>query len=202
MADLTITVNPGQVVSYITSTLQTSLNARNSSVQSGAYVDFYPLKVQISQNKRMTKKDNLQGSVIQHFNNRFNNNNDLIELTISCSTGNIDGTVTGDFNEDTLRLDNLEKFYRIMSLAEEPTYIAGNEFNYVEIGFQTPIIRSPTILYGFFKEMPRIEETGENQKFIEFDMNFWIVNRSRLEFREFLNAISSARATLSSGRSE
>lgn len=202
MADLTININQGQVVSYITSTLQTSQFARASNVQSGSYVDFYPLKIEISQNKRITKKDNLEGSVIQHFNNRFNNNNDLVELTITCSTGNIDGTVTGNFTEDSARLDNLEKFYRIMSLAEEPTYIAGNEFNYVEIGFQTPVIRSPTILYGFFKEMPKIEESGENQKFIEFDMNFWIVNRSRMEFREFLNAISSARATLARGSSE
>lgn len=184
-----ITIPPGAIIGNITST-------RQSFSENGIEASFFPLKMTFTQVKRITKRDNLEGSVIQHFTNRFGNNNDLLELSIECSTKNIDSTVTNT-TYDIDRLDNLENFYKIMTLAEETPYFSGNEWNYIDLTIATPVIRKPIFLSGFFKNMPQITESGEQQKHIEFTMDFWILNRSRINFDELRKAATSFRGILS-----
>lgn len=187
-----ITLPEGSTVGQLTSTRQIALGSN------GISANFYPMSITLTQNKRITKRDNLEGSVIQHFTNRYGNNNDLLELSITCSTKNIDSKLTNTTFEDLFRLNNLEEFYKIMTLAEETPYFAGNQWNYSEITLASPVLRKPMFLSGFFKNMPEIVEKGENQKFVEFNMDFWILNRTRINFDELRKAVSQFRTSVAS----
>lgn len=189
-----ITLPEGSTVGQLTSTRQIALGSN------GISANFYPMSITLTQNKRITKRDNLEGSVIQHFTNRYGNNNDLLELSITCSTKNIDSKLTNTTFEDLFRLNNLEEFYKIMTLAEETPYFAGNQWNYSEITLASPVLRTKkTFLSGFFKNMPEIVEKGENQKFVEFNMDFWILNRTRINFDKLRKAVSQFRTSVASG---
>lgn len=190
-----ITLPEGFTLGQLTSSRQQA-EARNNN--GGIFATFYPISITLRQEKRITKRDNLEGSVIQHFTNRYGNNNDLLELSIHCSTKNIDSKLTKTSFEDLMRLDNLGEFYKIMTLAEETPYFAGNEWNYSEITLASPALRRfpYTFLTGFFKEMPEIVEKGENQKFIDFTMEFWILNRTRINFDELRKAVNEFRKTV------
>lgn len=185
----------GEVFFEMTSTLQIQKFLSNSR-DPNLTATIYPISIDFRQAKRITKRDNLDGSVIQHFNNRFNNNNDLLELTIKASTKNIDGTVTGSPDDDGERLDNLENFYTIMALAEEPPFISGNEFNYIDLTFCTPIQRAPINLYAVFKEMPKFTEDASKQKVVEFTMDFWILNKNKIKYEELYRAVSAWRRSI------
>lgn len=206
MADIRVgNFSPGQVICYLTSMRQiarerNASNASNSSKPKGTRnfegILLNLLGAKFTQGKRVTKKNTLEGAVIQHFLNRFSNNNDLLELSLKCSTGNIEGFITGNVDYDRARLDNLGDFYRIMEIAEEPPFISGNQSNYIQITIATPLLRSPTILYGFFKEMPTIEESGAKQKEVEFNLDFWITNRTRINYAELVQALSQAESEI------
>jgi hypothetical protein len=193
-----ITLQEGETVGLISTTRQSALG------NDGISAFFYPLSIKLEQNKRITKRDNLEGSVIQHFTNRYGNNNDLLELSIQCSTRNVDSKITNTTFEDVIRVNNLENFYKIMTLAEETPYFAGNAWNYAEIQLASPILRNKKIfLFGFFKEMPEIVEKGENQKFVEFNMEFWILNRSRIDFNRLRkDALDFKNTTISRSRND
>lgn len=188
MTKIVRNINPGEVNFTITSVLQ------NRRLFDGFIVRVFPTKISLTQSKRITKVNNLQGSVIQHFNNKFNNNNDLLELSLRISTRNIHVFKSSSPDEDGERLDNLENYYALMALAEEPSIVGGNMFNYIKLNFMSVTLKSKISLYAFFREMPKIEEdVASPSEVSDISLNFWILDKKRIDYRQLHNAISAYR---------
>jgi len=92
-----------------------------------------PKSVQFSQPKRHVKVDTRDGSVFFHFTNRKGQNNDILTMSFSGYTGNIDlrGSLTDplDKERDTGALNKLKVWHNLYQLTREPMVLTNNAVN-------------------------------------------------------------------------
>lgn len=123
-----------------------------------------PNSVQVSQPKRITKKDTLEGSTIFHFGNSKGENNDLAVMVFQGSTGNIDlrGSLTQVGNgADTGALRKLQVWQNLYLLTREPMLLDDGRDNTFVIGYASPLFPVPMNIIGYFSKVLDFTETGE-----------------------------------------
>src|SRR3990167_9157847 len=72
---------------------QSAMRARSNTPP--LYMTINPQQVQFQQAKRIQRQDTIGGTTFFHFSNRRGQNNDLLTLQISGTTGNIDPRLSG-----------------------------------------------------------------------------------------------------------
>lgn len=145
-----------------------------------------PQSIAWRQNKRISKRDTMEGSVYFHFTNSQNQNNDILTLSFQGKTGNIntqnptDATVTGA--NQKLRI-----WHELYNLTREPILLDKNNTgknipfgikNEFFITYRTALIPVQITLVGFFSKVLEFTETANDPFNRDYSFDFTVVHTS------------------------
>jgi hypothetical protein len=131
-----------------------------------------PQQVQFQQTKRIQKQDVVGGTVYFHFSNRRGQNNDILTLSLSGTTGNIDpraiqkqiGRIAGiDATTDrTGAKDHLLAWLQFYKLTLDPIIdLELGRPNLVTMTYASPLFPKPISFFGFFMNVLQFSETAQ-----------------------------------------
>lgn len=158
-----------------------------------------PNQVQFQQNKRVQKQDTINGTVYFHFSNKFGQNNDILMLSISGSTGNIDPrgfdrqVLSGP--DVTIDLDRTGAKNRVLAFASlyqmtlEP--ILDVDFgrpNLVTMMYASTLFPKPISFTGFFNNVMQFTESAQDPFQRQWSLQF-VVQTSEPRLDEFASYI-------------
>lgn len=147
-----------------------------------------PQQVQFQQGKRIQKQDTVSGSTYFHFSNTRGQNNDILTLQLSGTTGNIDPraiqrhigkTSLADFSTDkTGALDNLRAWVSFYQLTLEPIVdLSTGRPNLVTMQYASSLFPKPISFIGFFGSVLQFTEMASEPFQRQWSVPF-IVNRT------------------------
>lgn len=175
-----------------------------------------PKSVKFTQTKRITKKDTREGSVYFHFTNSKGQNNDILVMNFSGSTGNIDlrgslGTSgitglppAGGPEVDTGALKKLQVWQNLFLLTREPMLLRDNAENIFTVEYRSKLFPLGISFNGFYSKVMEYEETGEkpNSRTYSFDFTVTSTNPPLDELLADMAITMSAQAPAQYGPSE
>jgi hypothetical protein len=154
-----------------------------------------PNQVQFQQNKRIQKQDTINGTVYFHFSNQFGQNNDILTLTISGTTGNIDPrafdrqVVSGP--DITIDLDRTGAKNKVLAWASlyqmtlEPILdIDAGRPNLVTMMYASTLFPKPISFTGFFNNVMQFTESAQDPFQRQWSLQF-VVQRTEPSLSEF-----------------
>ena len=159
-------------------------SAGNGSIlQTSITMRLNPRSVKWSQPKRITKKDTRRGSTYFHFNNAAGQNNDILTLSFSGNTGNIDlrGSVpspTGTPPNATDAQAKLVAWHNLYLMTKEPMLLATGEDNVFHILYQSALFQSPVTFNGFFQKVMEFEESASKPNSRDYSFDFTVTSTS------------------------
>jgi hypothetical protein len=145
-----------------------------------------PKSVSFDQPKRIAKQDTMRGSVIHHFTNSLEYNNDILELNFQGNTGIIvplplqPGVDEETYRNHVVRCKSrLSAWHSLYALTREPMYwdqkgdgkMVRNKFS---VTFASPLIPVPVVFIGFFREVLSFTESGEKPRSRDYSMGFTV----------------------------
>jgi hypothetical protein len=144
-----------------------------------------PKSVSFDQPKRIAKQDTMRGSVIHHFTNSLEYNNDILELNFQGNTGIIVPLpLQPGVDEETYRnhvvacKNRLSAWHSLYALTREPMYYDAGEGKMVRnkfsVTFASPLIPVPVVFIGFFREVLSFTESGEKPRSRDYSMGFTV----------------------------
>jgi hypothetical protein len=149
---------------------QSSMNARNGVAPLRMIIN--PQQVQFAQTKRIQKQDVIGGTVYFHFSNERGQNNDILTLSLSGTTGNIDpraiqrqiGRVLGaDLTYDrTGAKDHLLAWLRFYQLTLDPIVdLEHGVPNLVTMTYASALFPKQVKFTGFFMNVLQFSESAQ-----------------------------------------
>lgn len=136
-----------------------------------------PRSIKWTQPKRIQRKDVRNGTVFFHFTDDNGQDNDVLKLQLSGTTGNID-LRADNFplagTQDVGARRKLAIFQNLYVLTREPRIIPPNIVNEMSIRYRTKAFPSGIDFFGFFDQVLEFEETGEKPNSLEWSMMFTV----------------------------
>ena len=187
-----------------------------------------PKSVRFSQPKRFKRTDTREGSVFYHFSNSKGQNNDILTISFSGNTGNIDlrGTL-GDFEQpkaksdltretaqdapaiedankgpDTGALNKLFVWQNLYALTREAMVIGDTIENVFTITYASAALPITIDFHGFFNHVMNWEDSAEKPNSKDYDFEFTVTSTSPdLDdyMRESLSVLQEASLNVPSG---
>ena len=151
-----------------------------------------PKSVKWSQPKRWVKKDTREGSVFFHFTNAKGQNQDVLTLSFSGNTGNIDlqGSLANSPGADTGALYKLLVWHNLYLMSREPMLLGDGTENLVTMVYSSPLFPVEVAFDGFFSKVVEFEETAEKPNSRNYSFEF-TVTRAEPDLDEALQALTS-----------
>jgi hypothetical protein len=174
----------------LSSTVNSIQNALQLSVGLGMPIiemAVNPHAIKWSQNKRITKRDTMNGSVFFHFTNDDDQNNDILSVSFTGRTGNINtqGSIIDAFSTGSSL--KLRIWHELYNLTREPLLLsqknAGqglprglkNEFF---ITYRSVLIPVQITLIGHFSKVLEFTEVADDPYNREYNLTFTVINTS------------------------
>lgn len=137
-----------------------------------------PNTIRWSQPKRYVKRDTMNGSVFFHFTDSKGQNNDILTLTFSGSTGNIN-TQNGLDNSTNTGADvKLRIWHELYALTREPVLLDGGLKNEIFITYRTVLMPIPITFVGFFNQVLEFTENAAHPFSRDYTFGFTVTNTS------------------------
>lgn len=144
-----------------------------------------PKSVSFDQPKRIAKQDTMRGSVIHHFTNSLEYNNDVLELNFQGNTGIIvplpyqAGVDEATYRNHVVKCKSrLGAWHSLYALTREPMYYDIGEGqmgkNRFSVTFASPLIPVPVVFVGFFREVLSFTESAEKPRSRDYSMGFTV----------------------------
>lgn len=136
-----------------------------------------PKSVKFEQPKRINRKDVRNGTVFFHFTDDRGQNNDILKLAISGSSGNVD--LRADkfpipATQDVAARRKLEIFQQLYLLTREPVLFRPGIINEFSIRYTTKIFPGGITFYGFYDKVMDFEETAEKPNSVNYSLSFTV----------------------------
>lgn len=174
-----------------------------------------PKSVKFTQPKRFKRTDTREGSVFFHFSNSKGQNNDILTLTFSGNTGNIDlrGTLGSPETQqlqintlgargenvknanpidsvnkgpDTGALNKLLTWQNLYLLTREPMIIGNALENAFQITYVSAVLPVTIDFFGFFNNVLTWEDNAEKPNSRDYDFEF-TVTRTEPDLDEYMS---------------
>lgn len=173
-----------------------------------------PKSVKFSQPKRYTKKDTREGSVFFHFTNTRGQNNDVLTMSFTGNTGNIDlrgslgssgpvSTQSGETSDaanvnrtgsDTGALAKLIAWHNLYLLTREPMVLADGTKNEFLISYTSALMPMQVTFYGFFSKVLEFEENASKPNSREYNFEF-VVNKTQPDLDSLMQILGDLLTT-------
>lgn len=144
-----------------------------------------PQSIKWDQPKRFTKKDTQTGALFLFFSDNAGENNDILTLTISGTSGNIDtrGLANSDDTVNSHARQNSQKlliWHRLYNLSRQPVYYKDNTGttyqNNFYIIYRTMLIPFELRFIGFFSKVLEFTEDATDPFKRNFTMTFTVTS--------------------------
>jgi hypothetical protein len=141
-----------------------------------------PQTINWKQPKRITKRDTQQGSIFFHFTNKNGQNNDILTLDFSGTTGNIDYRGDSNFdpnNSSTISNGAIRKaiiWHNLWNLTREPMILEDGSQNNFYILYSSNLILSTVMLVGFFNSVLSFGETAGRPFSKDYNFSFVVTD--------------------------
>lgn len=146
-----------------------------------------PNSVKWTQSKRYTKRDTMNGSVFFHFANEYGQNNDILTLQFSGTTGNIN-TQNGLLNSAENGADlKLRIWHELYALSREPMLLSekiGDQQvlsgvrNDFFLTYRTVLMPIPITFIGFFNNVLEFTESADKPYTRDYSFGFTVTATS------------------------
>jgi len=137
-----------------------------------------PNSIKWSQPKRFVKRDTQDGSVFFHFTNSKGQNNDILTLSFSGNTGNIN-TQNGIDVSTAVGADlKLRIWHDLYNLTREPIILGGTLKNDFFITYKSVIMPIPITFIGFFNQVLEFTDDAANPFAKNYTFSFTVSNTS------------------------
>lgn len=136
-----------------------------------------PRSIQWRQQKRINRQDVRNGTVFFHFTDDNGQDNDILELVLQGTTGNVDLRADNfplPATQDVAALRKLAIFQNLYTLTREPRLIPPNIVNEMSILYRTKLFPTGVTFFGFFNEVLQFEETADKPNSADWTMNFTV----------------------------
>lgn len=145
-----------------------------------------PESLQFSQSKRISRRDTMQGSTFYHFTNKANQNNDILEVSMSGQTGNIRTNVDPLSLVSTGAYQKLRVWHDLYALTREGMVLdpentgnpkIGNSIpNQFYITYRTVLFPVQVTLVGFFSKVLEFTENASNPFSTGYSLQFTVTD--------------------------
>lgn len=137
-----------------------------------------PKSVTFDQDKRWTKKDTRNGSVYFHFTNSKGQNNDILTISFSGNTGNLDlrGDLAQPETERTGALLKLKVWHNLYLLTREPILLSDNTVNVFSIEYTSQLLPVPITFRGFFNKVLDFSESADKPNSRDYSFDFTVTS--------------------------
>lgn len=143
-----------------------------------------PKSIKWSQPKRIVKRDVQEGSVFYHFTNSKGENNDILKLSFSGNTGNIN--IESDLIRDndaqtgmsTGAIQKARTWFNLWNLTRERILLDDGKDNDFFIIYTSPIITYPITLIGFFDQVLDWTDAAEKPNSKDYTFSFTVKETS------------------------
>ncbi len=145
-----------------------------------------PDTMQFSQGKRISRRDTMEGSTFYHFTNSADQNNDILEVSFSGNTGNINTRVSPMDLIATGAAEKLRRWHDLMNLTREGMLlneqntgianIAAGIPNQFFITYRTLLFPVQITLVGFFSKVLDFTESADSPNSSRYSMNFTVTD--------------------------
>jgi hypothetical protein len=136
-----------------------------------------PSSIQWTQAKRIQRQDVRNGTVFTHFMNTAGQDIDILELTLSGTTGNIDlreETFAAFATQPVAARRKLQVWHNLYALTREPRLIPPNIVNKQTIRMQTKLFPGTIRLSGFYSSVLQFTESADAPNSVDWTMNFTV----------------------------
>jgi hypothetical protein len=130
-----------------------------------------PSSIEFAQGKRFVKQDTMRGSVFHHFTNSKGQNNDILTIKLSGSTGNL--AMRGTEAENALAMERHRVWANLYSLTREPVLVNGVR-NRFHVRLQTLLFSAPVTFTGFFSQVLSFSEHGNKPNSRDYSLEFTV----------------------------
>ena len=144
-----------------------------------------PTQVRFQQGKRIQRQDTIGGVTYFHFSNQFGQNNDILTLQLSGTTGNIDPRSIArqvtqsvqasatDAVDQVGALNKLKAWTSFYQMTLEPALdMEWNVPNVVTLTYQSVLFPKPITLSGFFLNVLQFSEIASDPFQRQWDVQF------------------------------
>jgi len=134
-----------------------------------------PRTVVFSQGKRISEKKTRTGSVFFHFTNTKNQNNDILRLTFSGNTGNMDRRGAQRNPSDPGAQAAMRKFtiwHNLYLLTREPMLLSDGSENKFTISYISPVFTQTIVFTGFFSDVLKLSESADKPHSRDYEFEF------------------------------
>ena len=143
-----------------------------------------PKSIKWSQPKRIVKRDVQEGSIFYHFTNNKGENNDILKLSFSGNTGNIN--IESDLTRDndaqtgmsTGAIQKARTWFNLWNLTRERILLDDGKDNDFFIVYTSPIITYPITLIGFFDQVLDWVDAAEKPNSKDYTFSFTVKETS------------------------
>lgn len=169
-----------------------------------------PHTIKWSQNKRIVKRDTMEGSTYFHFTNSVDQNNDILQVSFNGRTGNINTSV--NFLDALVTGANLKLriWHELYSLSREGillnpantgvTTIPRGIPNEFFITYRSVLMPIQIVLIGFFQQVLDFTETAEDPNNRDYSFTFTVTD-TRPKLDELVGLMSSRLTTIGAAES-
>lgn len=154
-----------------TSTMRSRDDLRPQGLMSSIEMAINPSSIEWDQPKRWTKRDVRDGSVFFHFTNSSGQNNDVLTLNFSGSTGNISG---GGKEANT----KWKVWHNLYLLTREAVVLPDGTPNIIKITYQSNLWRVPIQFLGFFNTVLKFSESADKPNSRDYSFGFTVLETS------------------------
>lgn len=167
-----------------------------------------PQTIKWTQHKRVTKRDTMEGSVFFHFTNERNQNNDILTMSFTGKTGNINTQANLADVYNTGANLKLRIWHELYALSREPLLLSKqttgldipdglrNEFF---ITYRTPLMPIQITLIGFFSKVLEFTESAQDPHNRDYNFDFTVTNTSP-SLDDLSGLMNSASSTVGSAQ--
>lgn len=145
-----------------------------------------PESMQFTQGKRISRRDTMEGSTFYHFTNSADQNNDILEVSFSGQTGNINTRVSPLDLIATGAVDKLRRWHDLMNLTREGMLLneantgvanmAAGIPNQFFITYRTLLFPMQITLVGFFSKVLDFTESAASPNSTNYSMSFTVTD--------------------------
>lgn len=147
-----------------------------------------PQSIRWDQPKRIARKDTRNGTVFFHFTDENGQDNDILTLELSGTTGNLDrreDILSSPAGTPVAARAKLGVFQNLYALTREPRLIPPRNVNEFFITYQTKAFPAPITFFGFYNKVLTFEESAAKPNSVDWSMSF-TVQRSSPPLNEVL----------------
>lgn len=140
-----------------------------------------PQSIRWRQPKRVTRENVRNGTVFFHFTDANGQDNDVLILEFSGTTGNLDrreDRLAPPGTQPVAARKKLEIFQNLYSLTREPRLIPPRTINEFTVRYQSKAFPAPITFIGFFSAVLEFDETAENPNAVDWSMEFTVTRSS------------------------